>query len=182
MKVELAPYYRNWMLALLPTTFGLGTAALWLISLEWPASIDELGLVLRDKRRVDWTSIRKIRVSRSYLDDHVSHIRIHYDGGVAGIRVDRLEHGQDVVRIVLAMFEHVNQVRKAQRSGQEIPTPDRGAGGVGRTRPTGRRATTAGSASSRDDTWTQELAMLGKTLGSYPEKIQDSARFAREGI
>jgi len=83
----------------------------------------------------------------------------------------------------LAMFEHVNQLRKAQRSGQETPAQGRGAAGVGRVVPVARQATAAGTASSSDvDTWAQELAMLGKTLGSYPEKIQDAVGFAREGV
>ena len=184
MKVELAPNYRNWMLVLLPATLGLGTAAMWLMSLGWPQSIDEEGLTLRDRRRVDWGSIRKIRVSRSYLDDHVSHIRIHHASGVAKIRIDRLQHGQDVARIVLAMFEHANQVRSAQRRRQENALGrDASVHRTGRTAPAGQQAMTMGEASlGQVDTWARELAMLGKTLASYPEKISDSVKFASEGI
>jgi hypothetical protein len=115
MKIALAPSYRNWMLLLLPMTFGVGTAALWLFSLKWPLSVDEEGLILRDHRRVDWNSIRKIVVARNYLDGRISHVRIYHKDGVNEIRVNRLQHGEDVVRIVRAMFEIVNRSRAQPR-------------------------------------------------------------------
>jgi hypothetical protein len=114
MKVALAPYYRNWMMALFPTTLGLGTALLWLCTLNCPQSIDETGVTLRYGRRVGWCSIRKIGVSRSYFDGHVSQVRIYYDGGASKIPVARLQDGQDVVRIILAAFALVTQARMRQ--------------------------------------------------------------------
>jgi hypothetical protein len=42
MKVVLASYYRLWMLALFPTTLGVGTLALWWRSLNWPLRIDAM--------------------------------------------------------------------------------------------------------------------------------------------
>jgi hypothetical protein len=184
MKIELAASYRNWMLALVPATLGLGTVVLWLMSLGWPRGIDEKGLTLRDNRRVGWDSIRKIRVRRCYLDDHISHVRIHHDRGVAEMRLDRLQNGQDVARVILAMFEHVNRTRSAQyrrqdgAAGRELGD-DRAAGASKATAHASR--TTKGSP-TEGDVWTRELAMLGKTLAGYPEKISDSKCFANEGI
>src|SRR6516164_4175653 len=105
MKVALASRYRSLMLILFPVTLGLGTAVLWLRSLNWPLSIDEMGVTLRHRRRIEWNSIRKIGLSRSYLDGRVSQIRIHHAGGVCKIPVHDLEDGQLVARTILAMFE-----------------------------------------------------------------------------
>jgi hypothetical protein len=70
LKLVLAPKYRFWMLALLPITLGLGTAALWARSLNLPCSIDAEGLTFRYGRKVPWRSIRRIGVCRGYLDGH----------------------------------------------------------------------------------------------------------------
>ena len=72
-----------------------------------------------------------------------------------------------------AMFEHANQVRSAQRRRQENALGrDASVHRTGRTAPAGQQAMTMGEASSGQvDTWARELAMLGKTLVSYPEKI-----------
>ena len=94
MKVALASRYRNLMLALFPATLGLGTAVLWLRSLSWPLSIDEAGIMLRHRRRVEWASIRKIGLSRSYLDGRVAQVRIHHSGGICKIPMHGLEDGQ----------------------------------------------------------------------------------------
>lgn len=155
------------MLALLPTTFGLGTAVMWLMSLKWPLSVDEDGLTLRGHQRVDWCSIKRIRVSRSYVDGHVSHICIYHESGTSEIRLGRLQHGQDVARIILAMFARENQLRAQQRVTH--------AGADTRRQASQRRP-------GKADTWTQELAMLGKTLAAYPEGIRDGVKFAKEEI
>ena len=180
MKIALAPRYRNLMIALFPTTLGLGTAVLWLYSLGWPLSIDEGGLTLRHHRRVHWYSIRKIAVSRSYLDGHVSEIRIHHEGGTNKIPVDRLQDGQDVVRIILAMFEHVNRARASQRRLQASPV--RGLCAVdARIMPAKRQSGVADEHPyGNTENWAQELATLGKTLARQPEMIQKIANFARE--
>src|SRR5262249_51713423 len=47
MRVALASRYRTLMLVLFPVTLGLGTPVLWLRSLNWPLSIDEMGITLR---------------------------------------------------------------------------------------------------------------------------------------
>ena len=109
MKIALAPRYRAWMVALLPSTLGLGTAVLWLHSMHWPLDIDPAGLTLRSRRRVAWRSIRRIGVSRSYLDGHISEMRIHHDGGVSKIPINSLENGDRVARIILAMFARIDR-------------------------------------------------------------------------
>jgi hypothetical protein len=97
------------MVALLPSTLGLGTALLWLHSMHWPLDIDPAGLTLRSRRRVAWRSIRRIGVSRSYLDGHISEMRIHHDGGVSKIPINSLENGDRVARIILAMFARIDR-------------------------------------------------------------------------
>jgi hypothetical protein len=105
MKVALASRYRSLMVALFPVTLGLGTAVLWLRSLNWPLSIDETGITLRHRGRIEWYSIRKIDLLCSYLDGRVSQMRIHHAGGVCKIPVRGLEDGQQVARTIIAMFE-----------------------------------------------------------------------------
>lgn len=109
MKVALAPRYRTWMFVLFPSTLGLGSAALWLHSLNWPLELDEAGLTFRNHRRVSWAAIRKIGVSRSYRDGHVCQIRIHFDDGVSKIPVHALQDGQTVVRAILTMFARADR-------------------------------------------------------------------------
>ena len=112
MKVELAPRYRFLMLALAPTTFGLGTGFLWLRSSHWPLDVDEQGLTLRNRHRWDWRSIRKIGVSCSCLDGHFSRIRIHHDGGrVITIPTNGLRDGQKVAKTVLASFKRTRRAK-----------------------------------------------------------------------
>jgi hypothetical protein len=105
MKVALAPHYRARMLALLPTTLGVGTAALWWRSLNWPLHIDADGLTLRCHRRLPWSSISRIGISRSYLDGHLAELRIHHRRGVSQVWVRGLRNGEDVARVILAMFK-----------------------------------------------------------------------------
>jgi hypothetical protein len=108
MKVALAHRYRSWMLILFPATLGLGTAALWFHSRNWPLNIDEGGVRFRSHRHVAWNSIRKICVSRSYLDGHVSQMRIHHTGGVSRVPVDGLDDGQRVVKTILSFFAQIS--------------------------------------------------------------------------
>ena len=119
MKVALAPQYRMRMLALLPATLGVGTAALWLRSLSWPLRIDAAGVTLRHHRRVDWKSITKIGVSRSYVDGHVAQLRIHHDGVVNKIPLHDLLEGEKVARTILAMFEQAHRPRGRKRNVAE---------------------------------------------------------------
>jgi hypothetical protein len=96
------------MFALLPSTLGLGSAALWLHSLNWPLTVDEAGLTLRNRRQMGWVSVEKIGLSRSYLDGHVSQLRIHFDdGGVSKIPVRALHDGQTVVKTILTNFKRM---------------------------------------------------------------------------
>ena len=111
MKVALAHRYRTWMFVLLPSTLGLGSAALWLRSMNWPMEFDDAGLTLRNHRQVSWSAIRKIGVSRSYRDGHVSQIRIHYGDGISKIPVHALKDGQRVVRTILTMFANAERTR-----------------------------------------------------------------------
>ena len=121
MRVALASRYRTLMLVLFPVTLGLGTAVLWLRSLNLPLSIDEMGITLRHRRRVAWDSIRKIGLSRSYLDGRVSQIRIHHAGGICKIPVRALEDGQEVAKTIIAMFEQ----RASQNPAESGPMLDR---------------------------------------------------------
>jgi hypothetical protein len=123
MKVALAPRYRTWIFALFPSTLGLGSAALWLHSLNWPLELDESGLTLRNHRQVSWSAIRKIGVSRSYRDGHVSQIRIYYGDGVSKIPGHALQDGHTVVRAILTMFANADRARtlSGAPNGAEIP-------------------------------------------------------------
>jgi hypothetical protein len=108
------------MLLLLPTTAGLGTVALWLRSMNWPLRIDEDGVVLRHHGRVDWHSVTKLGLSRSYLDGNCSQIRIYYGRGTSKIPVDALEDGQAVVRAIVTFFERAHAPDISVDSTHEI--------------------------------------------------------------
>lgn len=125
MKVALAPRYRMWMLVLFPTTLGLGTVILWLRSLSWPLNVDESGLTFRHRRRVQWNSVKRICVSRSYLDGHVSTVRIDYDGGAKIFPVDSLKDGQTVVRDILRTYRSSCQETRPQPSSRLEPNQAR---------------------------------------------------------
>ena len=123
LKLARALPYRTWMLALLPKTLGVGIAALWLRSLSRPLSIDADGLTLRH-HKLPWASIKRIGISRSYLDGHISEVRIHHRGGVSKIPVRELRDGERVAGIILTMFKRT----LAARTGEELrdiePMPD----------------------------------------------------------
>jgi hypothetical protein len=123
MKVALAPSYRAWMLALFPTTLGVGTAALWWRNLNWPLRIDADGATLRGHRRLPWSAISRIGVSRSYLDGHVCEMRIHHHGGsVAKIRVRDLRDGEQVAGAILTMFKRARKPPDRRRAKiEQIP-------------------------------------------------------------
>jgi hypothetical protein len=110
VKVRIAFQYRIWMLALLPVTLGLGTAALWIYSLNWPCSIDDGGLNFRYRRKVPWRTIRKLIVMRGYLDDRAWRIDIHHRGGVCRIPLYTLQEGDKVGSAILEMFNQRCQV------------------------------------------------------------------------
>jgi hypothetical protein len=124
MKVALAPSYRTWMLALLPATLGVGTAALWLRSLSWPLNIDADGLTLRYHRRLPWSAIKRIGVSRGYLDGHVCEMRIHHHGGVSRIRIRELRDGDEVAGMILTMFKRTRRAHGGEGPRAVEPTPD----------------------------------------------------------
>lgn len=144
MKVALSFRYRTWMLALLPMTLGLGTAALWIRSLNWPLSLNESGITLRRRCRVEWRSIRKIRVSRSYLDGHASQICIHHNRGVSNIPVKNLRHGQLVVRTILDMFEASREAPLVEYHSRARPTSRLAAGPILQMRSAGTNLALAG--------------------------------------
>ena len=93
------------MLALFPATLGVGTLALWWRSLNWPLHIDAEGVTLRRHRRLLWSSISRIGVSRSYRDGYVSGMRIHYHGTVSRISVHGLRDGDEVAAAIISMFK-----------------------------------------------------------------------------
>jgi hypothetical protein len=125
MKVALAPRYRSWMLILFPATLGLGTAALWFRSRNWPLNIDEGGVRFRSHRHVAWNSIRKISVSRSYVDGHVSQMCIHHAGGISKVPVHGLDDGQRVVRTILGFFAQINSTTSVDDHLQGKPVLSR---------------------------------------------------------
>jgi hypothetical protein len=116
MKVALAARYRSWMFVLVPATLGLGTVALWLHSRNWPLMIDETGVRLRSQRYLNWTSITKLSVSRSYLDGSVSHVRMHHSGGVTKIPVTGLEDGESVLSTMISLFKRTNGLKDREES------------------------------------------------------------------
>jgi hypothetical protein len=111
MRVALARQYRTWMMALLPTTLGLGSLLLWLRTLAWPLTVDEAGITLRGRRRVGWGEITKIGVSRSYLDGHISQIRIHYGRRVSRVPTRFLRDGRGVAELILTSFQLSRRLR-----------------------------------------------------------------------
>ena len=111
MKVALAPHYRLWMYALFPMTLGVGTAALWARSRDWPLDVDADGLTLRHHRRVSWNSIGKISVRRDYCDGRISRIDIHHDDRVSKIPVSALHDGEQVAEVILTSFKHAQNDR-----------------------------------------------------------------------
>ena len=112
LKLSLASKYRFWMLALLPITLGLGTVALWARSLNLPCCIDAEGLTFPYRRKVPWKSIRKIGVCRGYLDGHISRIEIYHHGRISKIPTFALQNGEDVARIILALFRLACRARR----------------------------------------------------------------------
>lgn len=121
MKVMLAPSYRAWMLALFPATLGVGTAALWWHSLNWPLRVDADGVTLRRHRKLPWSTITRIGVSRSYLDGHMCEMRIHHHGGsVAKIPVRGLRDGEKVAGAILTLFKRTRGTRPAAGAPQKI--------------------------------------------------------------
>lgn len=122
MKIALARRYWVWMLALLPATLGVGSLALWLLSLNWPVAFDERGLTLRRRRHLSWRSITKIGVSRNYLDGHIARIRIHYRGGVSNVPTYALQDGHNAAEAILTMFERSRRPLAAARSSNPMLT------------------------------------------------------------
>lgn len=133
MKIVLAPRYRRWMFALLPSTLGVGSAVMWLQTLNWPLSLDDNGITLRNRRQVNWRSIRKIGVSRSYLDGHVSEISIHHENGISKVPARALHDGQAVVTTILerfqqtSRFEQFAKFERLQKFERHHPARDGGA-------------------------------------------------------
>jgi hypothetical protein len=117
MKIGLAPHYRFWMLALLPTTLGLGTALLWLRSLNWPRGVDTDGFTLRFRRKVLWKAVDKISVQSDYYDTHVVRIDIHHGGGVYRVPVRSLLEGESIAKMIIAAFKQSHCTIKSRERG-----------------------------------------------------------------
>jgi hypothetical protein len=132
MKVSLTPQYRILMVALLPTTLGIGTVALWLRSLNWPCHVDEEGVTLRYRRRVPWSLINKVGTWRDYRDGHLSRIDIHHRGRVSRIPIHALQDGEEVARAILDSFKLARRRHTMAASARgranpfEWPTPLQG--------------------------------------------------------
>ena len=134
MKVSLSQEYWRRLLAL-PATQGVSSVVLWLRRSKWPLEITETGLTLRNRRSVAWRSIRKIGVSRSYRDGHISQIRIHYKGEISQVPIDALQDGEQVARVILAMFAALERARERARhstaasasQSQHAPSPRGGS-------------------------------------------------------
>jgi hypothetical protein len=85
--------------------------------LSWPLRIDADGLTLRYHRRLPWSSISRIGISRSYLDGHAREVRIHHRSGVNKIPLRGLRDGEMVADTILTMFK-----RTRGRRPNGIPT------------------------------------------------------------
>jgi hypothetical protein len=113
MKVCLAPRYRFWMWLLLPTTLGIGTGLLWMLSLGWPRAIGAETLTLRGRRRIRWGEITAIKVRCDYMDGRITRIDVHHPRGRSRIAVNALLNGQVVATIILASFKRARRARPA---------------------------------------------------------------------
>jgi hypothetical protein len=132
MRVALARRYRIWMLLLLPVTLGLGTLVLWLRSLKWPRRIDDCGITLRCRYRLDWGSIKRIGLSRSYVDGHCAEIRIHHAWGTSKVPVDDLQDGETVVQVMVEKFELARTRRRHGKHQIASTSPDQERGSTQR--------------------------------------------------
>jgi hypothetical protein len=121
MKVCLAPRYRHWMWILLPTTLGVGTALLWMLSLGWPRAIETETLTLRGRRKIRWGEIIAIKLRCDYTDGRVTRIDVHHPRGRSRIAVNALLNGQDVATIILGSFKRARRARSARLA---LPTSD----------------------------------------------------------
>jgi hypothetical protein len=120
MKIALTSCNWNRIIDLFRTTPGPGIIGLWRRGLSYPL-VDEGGLTLRRECRIDWRTIKKIGVSRSYVDGHVSEIRIHHRSGISKIPVHGLQNGQALVRTILNKFEQVNRTRALAHQAPAAP-------------------------------------------------------------
>jgi hypothetical protein len=119
MKVILARDYWRGLLRL-SAKLDVSDAIIWLRRSKWPLEINETGLTLRNRRRISWRSIRKIGVSRSYLDGHISQIRIHYKGEISRVPIEAIQDGDKIARVILAMFAALERARdRARHSASE---------------------------------------------------------------
>jgi hypothetical protein len=133
--LALAYQLRNWMFAFLPSVPGAGNAIPSGRDVAW-LHIDTDGITPRFHRKISWSLIKKIGVSRSYLDGHTSEIRIYHRGGVSTISLEGLRDGENLVSDLLAMFERAGRTRAtrpiARLGAREIETGEydrRGTGG-----------------------------------------------------
>ena len=181
MKIALTSRYWNWMIDLFRTTPGPGIIGLWRRGLNYPL-VDEGGLTLCRQCRIDWRTIRKIGVSRSYVDGHVSEIRIHHRSGISKIPVHGLQNGQALVRTILNKFEQVNRTRA--RAHQAPAEPAQALSPL-----TVRRRCWANDAALVDEAlhgeikdWKQQSAMLRNTLARRSVKFQGTAPLMEKQI
>jgi hypothetical protein len=180
IKAITSPYW-NWMITLFRTTLGPGIIVLWRGGLNYPL-VDEGGLTLSRQRRIDWRTIKKIGVSRSYVDGHVSEIRIHHRSGISKIPVHGLQNGQALVRTILNKFEQVD--RTPARAHQAPAERDQGLSPL-----TVRRRCWANDAALVDEAphgeikdWKQQSAMLRNTLARRSVKFQGAAPLMEKQI
>ena len=174
MKIFLTSRYWNWVIDLFRTIPGAGVIGLWRRGLNYPL-VDEAGLTLCRQCQIDWRTIRKIGVSRSYVDGHFSEIRIHHLCGISKIPVHGLQNGQALVRTILNKFEQVNRTRA--RAHQAPAQPAQGLSPL-----TVRRRCWANDAALVDEAlhgeikdWKQQSAMLRNTLARRSVKFQGTA-------
>jgi hypothetical protein len=135
---------------------------------------------------VEWDSIRKIGLSRSYLDGRMSQIRIHHAGGICKIPVHGLQDGQLVARTILAMFEQVKRARAPQHPARIEPMLGRENLGERRVMPARRQSMAVGyypqvNVQREDvDLWVHELTALRETLARRSEKISGAMQRREE--
>jgi|HubBroStandDraft_6_1064221.scaffolds.fasta_scaffold959493_2 hypothetical protein len=120
------------MWALLRAPLGLGTDAGWLGNYGRRLRIDAVGVTLHRYSRIEWRSVRRVGVSRSYIDGHACQVSLHHEGGVSRIDVQSLPDGERIVQIILAMFKQAHRSQHSSRRVDEKSIAPRDTEGRGR--------------------------------------------------
>ncbi|WAC26897.1 hypothetical protein [Ancylobacter sp. SL191] len=93
-----------WLLILLPTTFGIGSLALWFWHRSFVYKVDPSGIYLWSGRFVPWKDVTGLlsRKSYSHVDHNVLRLDVLFDQGRGVVLPRWLENGEEVVQAVRA--------------------------------------------------------------------------------